>query len=103
MTYLVQESADTITINVYVQPRSSRNCIVGLHGDALKIGTNAPPVDGKANEAIKKFLAKTFNLAKSNVVLKSGQQSRHKKFILQDISLEEARKIIEKIYPDLMQ
>ena len=99
MTYLAQESANSVTINVYVQPRSSRNRIVGLHGDAVKIGTTAPPVDGKANEAIQKFLAKIFNLAKSNVAIKSGQQSRNKKFTLQGLSFEEARKVIENNLP----
>ena len=49
-----------------------------MHGDALKIRLAAPPVDGKANEALVRFLADVLDLPKSAVILKSGQTSRRK-------------------------
>ncbi len=49
-----------------------------MHGDALKIRLAAPPVEGKANEALIKFVAETLRLPKSAVNLKSGQTSRCK-------------------------
>ncbi len=48
------------------------------HGEALKIRLAAPPVDGKANEALLRFVAETLGLPKSAVSLKSGQTSRRK-------------------------
>lgn len=50
----------SIDIQVRIQPKSSRDEIVGLHGGRLKIKISAPPVDGKANERLVLFIAKSF-------------------------------------------
>ena len=71
-----------IVFKVYVQPRSSKNSIVGLHGDSLKIRVAAPPVDGAANNACVKFLAKCLSVAPSSLEIISGQNSRTKKILL---------------------
>jgi uncharacterized protein (TIGR00251 family) len=47
--------------------------IVGLHGAALKLRLHAPPVDGKANQALCLFLAETFAVKRQSVVLLSGE------------------------------
>ena len=67
-----------IMLTLHVQPGAKRTEFAGLHGDALKIRLAAPPVDGKANEALIKFVAETLKLPKSAVTLKSGQTSRRK-------------------------
>ncbi|UCV28209.1 DUF167 domain-containing protein [Ferribacterium limneticum] len=67
-----------ITLTLHIQPGAKKTEFAGLHGDALKIRLAAPPVDGKANEALIKFVAETLGLAKSSVSLKSGQTSRRK-------------------------
>jgi len=67
-----------ITLTLHIQPGAKKTEFAGLHGDALKIRLAAPPVDGKANEALVKFVAETLGLAKSAVELKSGQSSRRK-------------------------
>ena len=67
-----------ITLTLHIQPGAKKTQFAGLHGDALKIRLAAPPVDGKANEALIKFIADTLGLAKSAVHLKSGQTSRRK-------------------------
>lgn len=67
-----------ITLTLHIQPGAKRTEFAGRHGDALKIRLAAPPVDGKANEALLKFVAETLGLAKSAVSLKSGQTSRRK-------------------------
>ncbi|KXB29561.1 hypothetical protein AT959_16600 [Dechloromonas denitrificans] len=67
-----------ITLTLHIQPGAKKTEIAGLHGEALKIRLAAPPVDGKANEALLKFVAETLHLPKSAVSLKSGQSSRHK-------------------------
>jgi len=67
-----------VRLRLYVQPRASESGIVGGHGDALKIRITAPPVDGKANKEICRFLAVLFGLPKSSLVLVRGQTGRHK-------------------------
>ena len=67
-----------ITLTLHIQPGAKKTEFAGLHGDALKIRLAAPPVDGKANEALIKFIAETLRLPKSAVNLKSGQTSRRK-------------------------
>ncbi len=67
-----------ITLTLHIQPGAKKTEFSGLHGEALKIRLAAPPVDGKANEALIRFIADRLNLPKSAVNLKSGQISRHK-------------------------
>ncbi|RIX47378.1 MAG: YggU family protein [Rhodocyclales bacterium GT-UBC] len=67
-----------ITLTLHIQPGAKKTEFAGRHGDALKIRLAAPPVDGKANEALVRFVAETLGLAKSAVNLKSGQTSRRK-------------------------
>ena len=67
-----------ITFKVYVQPRSSKNEIVGRHGDALKIKLKAPPVDGAANKMCVRFMAECLDLPPSNLAIKSGHGARTK-------------------------
>ena len=67
-----------VTLTLHIQPGAKKTEFAGLHGDALKIRLAAPPVDGKANEALIKFVAEALKLPKSAVRLKSGQTSRRK-------------------------
>ena len=67
-----------ITLTLHIQPGAKKTEFAGLHGDALKIRLAAPPVDGKANEALIKFVAEALKLPKAAVNLKSGQTSRRK-------------------------
>ena len=67
-----------ITLTLHIQPGAKKTELAGRHGDALKIRLAAPPVDGKANEALLRFVAATLDLPKAAVTLKSGQTSRRK-------------------------
>lgn len=67
-----------LLLNLYIQPKASRDQIVGLHGEALKVAITAPPVDGKANAHLIKYLAKTCKVAKSDVHIIKGELGRHK-------------------------
>jgi len=69
----------TLIINLHIQPRASRDELVGPHGDRLKVRITAPPVDGQANEHLTRFLAKTFGVPKSQVTLISGETGRDKR------------------------
>lgn len=67
-----------IRLTLHVQPGAKQTETAGLHGDALKIRLNAPPVDGKANAQLIAFVADRLGVAKSAVVIKSGETSRRK-------------------------
>jgi len=67
-----------IQFGIAVQPRASKNEIAGIHNDRLKIRLTSPPVEGAANQACVKFLAKQFGVAASRVTLVSGAASRNK-------------------------
>jgi uncharacterized protein (TIGR00251 family) len=73
----------TLKLRIYIQPRARRDEIVGPHGDSLKVRITAPPVDGKANVHLLKFLAKEFGVARSQIVITAGRQSRHKQLRVQ--------------------
>ncbi|MEN8140119.1 MAG: DUF167 family protein [Thermodesulfobacteriota bacterium] len=79
---------------VYLQPRAARNRIVGPHGAELKVAVTAPPVEGKANKALISFMAKALGVAKGQISLIRGQQSRHKQLLLTGISGDQARRQI---------
>lgn len=80
-----------VRLHVHAQPGAKRTEFAGTHGGAMKIRIHAPPVDGKANEELIRFLADWFGLAKSNVRLSRGEKSRAKTFELLGIDVEFAR------------
>jgi len=65
-------------LKVYLQPKSSKNEIVGPYRDGIKVRITAPPVGGRANEALIKFLAKEFKTSASSVEILKGRHSREK-------------------------
>ena len=73
-----QLAAGVIRFAVHLQPRASDTAIVGLHGDALKVRVQAPPVDGAANDALVELLARLLDLRSSDVRIVAGQTSRRK-------------------------
>ena len=74
----LQDGPDGCALRIWVQPRASREEIVGVHGDELKIRVTAPPVDDAANAALVKFLATKLGCPRGSVRLVRGQTSRHK-------------------------
>jgi uncharacterized protein (TIGR00251 family) len=91
----LQEHKDGCLLRVHAQPRASRTALVGLHGDALKIAVQAPPVDSAANEALRDFLAELLGLPRARVSLRAGETSRKKTFQLQGLSLSDAKRALE--------
>jgi len=68
---------DTL-LKIYLQPKSSNNEIVGPYRDGIKIKVTAPPNEGKANEALVKFLAKEFKIPPSSIEILKGHHGREK-------------------------
>jgi uncharacterized protein (TIGR00251 family) len=94
--YLKIRNPAGCTLAVYAQPNARKTAIVGQHGDALKIKIQAPPVDGKANELLQKWLAKTLGLPKTQVSLMAGETGRAKVFAIQGLSAHEVLEVIER-------
>ncbi len=78
MAEIVNPTPDGIRLAVRLQPRASRNQVVGVMGDRLKVALTAPPVEGAANAACQAFLAELFKVSKGSVRLIQGDKSRDK-------------------------
>lgn len=65
-------------IKVYLQTKSSGNEIVGAFRDGIKVRVTAPPIEGRANKALVRFLAKEFEISPSCIEIIRGHQSREK-------------------------
>ena len=74
----LHETTKGISFAVKVQPRARKNAITGVVGDALKLALTAPPVEGKANQAVIEFFADLFAIPRSSVTIASGETSRNK-------------------------
>lgn len=85
------------TIRVRTQPASSKDQVVGLHDDAIKIKIAAPAVDGKANQHLIKFLAKKLSIPKRDIDITKGQTSRLKTIQINGLTSEQ---IHQALLPD---
>ncbi len=72
--YLYEQGV--LTLNLHVQPKASKDEWAGLHGDRLKLRIKAPPIDGRANQHLLKFIADEFGVSKSACTLISGESGR---------------------------
>ena len=78
----IRNHPEGVVFDVLVQPRSSKNAIVGPHAGALKIKLTAPPVENAANRMCITFLAKCLGLSKSSLEIITGHTGRHKQVLL---------------------
>ena len=94
MTWL-EEKENNLILNLRIIPRASKDEIAGCLGDALKIRIQAPPVEGKANQYLIKFLSKHWKIPRRNIELLSGETGRNKRIKLIDPSTELRKKLSE--------
>lgn len=78
-------------LDVLVQPRASRERVGPLHDDRLKVAVKAPPVEGEANEALVKLLARHLGLPRSAVTIRSGLGNRRKTVHVMGMSAQALR------------
>jgi len=94
-TSVLRAHAEGCTLAVRVQPGAKKTAFAGFYGEnsetRVKIALQAPPIDGRANEALIAFLAEVFGLPRSAVAIQHGQTSRSKLVSLQGISIVEAQ------------
>jgi uncharacterized protein len=74
----VQQQGDSVTFSVKVHPKARRERIAGVLGNALKLETTAPPIEGKANDACIRFFADLLKVPRSSVTISAGNNSRNK-------------------------
>jgi len=74
----ITEKDGAVTFRLRVQPRASRDEVAGEHSGAIKLRISAPPVDGKANEACRRLIAKLVGVSPSAVEIIAGVSSKDK-------------------------
>src|SRR6266404_2950442 len=79
------------TLRFHIVPNAKQNQVMGEHGDAITIKLRAPAVEGKANAALRSFLAEELKLPERNIALKRGKKSREKTIRIDSLSEEEVR------------
>lgn len=69
---------EDLLLHCHIQPGASRDAIAGLHGGRIKLQVASPPVDGKANDRLIRFLADTLGVPRRQISIEKGGNSRHK-------------------------
>ena len=88
----LNEKDGAVTIKVRVHPRAPKTELAGEHNGALKLRIASPPVDGKANEECRRYLAKLLKVSATSVEIISGESSRDKVIRVSNTS---ARRVLE--------
>jgi len=82
----MEKRGGSVVFAVRVTPRASRDAIEGEHQGALKVRLTAPPVEDRANEALRRLLAKRLNVPVSAVNIVAGGKSRTKRVEIAGVS-----------------
>jgi uncharacterized protein (TIGR00251 family) len=100
---MLRSAAAGVTLAVRAQPGAKRTAITGLYGEGaaaqLKIAVHAPPLEGRANQALIAFLAECFSIPRSAVELSAGELSRSKVFLLRGVTLAQAAAKLAELTP----
>jgi len=89
---VIRKTARGCKLTLFIQPKASKNEIIGPHNGALKIKITAPPVDGKANAALIEFLSDVLDVPKRNIEILKGETGRNKSVEILEISEEDLRR-----------
>ncbi len=85
----------TVRLNVRLTPRASRDAIAGFEGETLRVRVAAPPVEGRANQALTRLLARRLRLPRGAVRIVAGQTSRNKIVTVEDLDAAELRRRLD--------
>jgi len=83
------------TLRVHLTPRSARDEVLGLEGDVLLARVSAPPVEGRANDALLRLLSEALGVPKSSLRIVRGQRSREKLVAVEGLDAPEVRRRLE--------
>ncbi|MBI2569364.1 MAG: DUF167 domain-containing protein [Candidatus Schekmanbacteria bacterium] len=92
---IVASCPEGATVLIRLRPKAGRFAVCGILDGALEIAVPAPPVDGQANAACRRYLSKLLGVPQSRVLLRTGERSRHKLFLIQGVRADEAQKRLE--------
>ncbi len=92
---MIEEIKGGVRLHLFVQPKASKNEIIGPFNGAFKIRITAPPLEGRANDAVIEFLSEIFKTAKRNVLLVKGDTHRHKTVDIVGVTLPEAKMLLK--------
>ena len=87
----MSKSVHEATLSVRVQPRASRNVVMGWNGDTLKVKLTAPPVEGAANDAVVAFFADALGVPRRAVRIVSGDRGRQKRIAIAGVTTATVR------------
>jgi uncharacterized protein len=76
---VLRRERDGYVLCCRIQPRARTNAFVEVRGEEILIRLTAPPVDGKANEALRRFVAEAFEVPLARVSIEAGEHGRHKR------------------------
>ena len=97
MKQLFDVGKDGVVLRVHLQPGAGRETVVGTHGDALKVRVVAPPVSGRANEALLGLLARELGVERPALEISSGATARTKRVRITGIEAEALEKRLERL------
>jgi len=92
----IRETTKGLLLPVRAVPRASKNEIQGVHGNALKVRLQAPPVEGKANAALIRFLSNALDIPRSQISIAAGETGRNKAVLFTGISKAELISLLER-------
>jgi uncharacterized protein len=96
----ISPTSEGVVLRLHTHPGAKKTGWVGWYGEKPKLLVQSPPVEGAANQACIQFLARTFKIKKSEVILLAGGKSRSKTFLLKGLTLEKCLGLIPDQNPD---
>jgi len=90
-----EDRGGSVILSIRVQPNSSREGVGAVQNDALPVRLNAPPVEGRANAALVRYLSKRLDVAKSKVSIVRGDKGRNKTVSVEGLSREEVARCLQ--------
>jgi uncharacterized protein (TIGR00251 family) len=91
---MLSADGNSVLIAVRVTPRAARTEIAGVRGGRLVVRVTAPPLEGRANDALRRLLAKATGVAASRVEVVGGERGRDKLVRIEGLALNEARRAL---------
>jgi len=87
----IRETSSGVSFAVRLQPRAKKTAIIGELDGALKLSVTDPPIDGRANDALVRFIADLLKVARSSVTIAAGESNRNKVIRVEGVTAEQVR------------